>query len=76
MILNFLRGKLQGMTPDTRTRMAEMLMAVDPQDQQRVLQELGAEERRLLQDAMIRAQRSRKASTVGARVPGLLTGEE
>jgi hypothetical protein len=76
MILNFIRGKLQGMTPDTRARMAEMLMAVDPKDQARVLQELAAEERKLLQDAMQRAQRSRQASRVGARVPGLLTGEE
>lgn len=76
MILNFIRGKLQGMTPETRARMAEMLMAVDPKDQARVFQELEAEERRLLQDALQRAQRSRKASSVGARVPGLLTGEE
>lgn len=76
MILNFIRGKLQGMTPETRAEIARMMMAVDPQDQARVLQELAAEERKLLIDAMQRGQRGRQVSAAGARLPGLLTGEE
>lgn len=76
MILNFIRGKLQGMTPETRAEIARMMMAVDPQDQARVLQELAAEERKLLIDAMQRGERGRQISAAGARIPGLLTGEE
>lgn len=76
MIYNTLSGRLRGMTPEVREQVADMLMSVDPVQQQAIIARLSDEEQRLATEALRRRMQQAQTAARAGRVPGLLSEEQ
>jgi hypothetical protein len=76
MIYNTLSGRLRGMTPEVREQVADMLMTVDPVQQQSIIARLSKEEQTLAAEALRRRMQQAQTAARAGRTPGLLSEEQ
>lgn len=76
MIYNSISGRLRGMTPEVREQVADMLMTVDPVQQQAIISRLSDEEQRIAAEALRRRMQQTQIAARAGRVPGLLSEEQ
>lgn len=76
MIYNSIAGRLRGMTPEVREQVADMLMTVNPAQQQAIVSRLSAEEQRIAAELLRRRMQQAQIAARAGRVPGLLSEEQ